>query len=100
MISSYYVWPNLASDVTTWCKDCTDCQRAKETKQPAAAVQPIPMPAVRFSHVHVDIVGPLLASTEGYAYFLTAVDRSTRWAEAYPLKTVAAADLLHVCICC
>jgi Integrase core domain len=40
--------------------------------------------------VHVDIVGPLPVATEGYAYLLTAVDRSTRWVEAYPLKFVVA----------
>jgi Integrase zinc binding domain len=70
MISSRYVWPNLASDVPAWCKDCTECQRAKVTKQPAAAVQPIPVPAVRFSHVHVDIVGPLPVSKEGFPFLL------------------------------
>jgi Integrase zinc binding domain len=48
MISSCYVWPNLATDVTAGCRDCTDCQRAKVTKQPAATVQPIPVPSVRF----------------------------------------------------
>jgi transposase InsO family protein len=35
-------------------------------------------------------------SEEGYAYLLTALDRSTRWAEAYPLKSVAAADCASV----
>jgi Integrase core domain len=67
-------------------------------KQPAAAVQPIPVPTTRFSHVHIDLVGPLPCSADGFAYIMTAVDRSTRWAEAWPLKATAAADCAEVFI--
>src|SRR5450830_455678 len=48
------------------------------------------MPATRFSHVHVDLVGPLPVSAQGFCYLLTMVDRSTRWLEAVPLKTMTA----------
>lgn len=37
----------------------------------------IPMPKNRFSHVHMDIVGPLSCSS-GYRYLLTTVDRCSR----------------------
>jgi Integrase core domain len=40
----------------------------------------------------VDLVGPLPPVADGSQYILTAVDRSTRWVEAFPLKAVAAAD--------
>jgi transposase InsO family protein len=33
-----------------------------------------------------------LATREGYTHLLTAVDRSTRWAEAIPLKATAATN--------
>jgi transposase InsO family protein len=92
LISSRYLWPNLAGDVAAWCRDCQHCQRAKVTKQPAAPVQPIPVPTTRFSHIHVDIVGPLPCSADNFSYILTAVDRSTRWAEAFPLRSTTAAD--------
>jgi hypothetical protein len=92
MIASRYLWPGLAKQVAEWCRDCQDCQRAKVTAQPAAAVQPIPVPTQRFSHLHLDIVGPLPCSKEGFAYLLTVIDRSTRWAEALPLTAVTAAD--------
>jgi transposase InsO family protein len=98
MIASRYLWPNLAKDVADWCRSCQACQRAKVTAQPAAAVQPIAVPTLRFSHVHIDIVGPLPCSQDGFSYVLTAVDRSTRWAEALPLKGIAAADCAEVFI--
>jgi transposase InsO family protein len=52
------------------------------------------VPTTRFSHLHVDLVGPLSAATDGAAYILTAVDRSTRWAEAFPLRSTTAESCL------
>ena len=86
LISTRYVWHGLASDITSWCRDCKHCQKAKVTRQPHAAVQPIPVPGCRFSHVYVDLVGLLPISEDGYFHLFTIEDRSTRWAEAIPLK--------------
>jgi transposase InsO family protein len=93
LIGIRFLWPNLAKDVAEWCRQCTQCQAAKVTRQPAAEVQPIPTPIQRFSHVHVGLVGPFPLSTEGYAYLLTAVDRTSRWFEAMLLRSVTAADV-------
>jgi transposase InsO family protein len=92
LVSSRFVWPGLASDISQWCKDCQFCQRAKPSPRPKSAVQPIAVPIQRFSHVHVDLVGPLPSSADGFAYLLTAIDRSTHWAEAIPLKATSATD--------
>jgi len=78
-------------DVLSWCRDCQDCQRAKITKQPAAAVQPIPVPRQRFLHVHVDLVGPLSTARDGNRYLFTMIDRTSRWIEAVPLRDMEAA---------
>jgi hypothetical protein len=48
-----------------------------------APVQPIEVPVKRFSHVHIDIVGPLPAANGGYSHLFTVVDRSTRWPEDF-----------------
>ena len=42
------------------------------------------VPDKRFSHVMVDIVGPL-PDSYGYKYLLTAVDRTTRFVQAAPM---------------
>jgi transposase InsO family protein len=67
----------------------------KVTKQPRASVQPIPIKRRRFSHVHVDLVRPLPASEEGYLYIMTMVDRTTRWLEAVPLRSMSASSCVE-----
>jgi hypothetical protein len=76
------MWRGLNSDVTAWVKNCQQCERAKASRQHTAVVQPIAIPARRFTHIHVDIVGPLF----------TVVDRSSRWLEALPMADMAASS--------
>jgi len=71
-----------------YLNDCQACSRAKVTSQPAAAVQPIPVPQQRFSHIQVDIMGPLPVSRGGFRYLFNIVDRSSRMLEAVPLTNI------------
>jgi transposase InsO family protein len=90
LLAARVVWPKMAADIGQWCRDCQECGRSKVTRQPAAAIEPIPVPRHRFSHIHVDLVGPLPVSAEGYTYLFTVIDRSTRWLEAVPVKNMEA----------
>ena len=47
LVSAHVIWCGMASDLAKWCRLCQLCQRAKGTKQPAAAIQPIPIPLAR-----------------------------------------------------
>jgi RNase H-like domain found in reverse transcriptase/Integrase zinc binding domain len=76
LLSKRVVWRGMATDATKWCRECQHCQRAKVTTQAAAAVQAIPVPDRRFSHLHVDLVGPLPTSAAGFRYMMTMIDRS------------------------
>jgi transposase InsO family protein len=62
----------------------------KVHKQPAAPLHAIPITACKFSLVHVNLVGPLPASSDGHVYLLTIMDRSTRWEVAIPLRNMDA----------
>ena len=100
LVAARAVWRGLATDVTAWCRDCQACQRAKMTRQPRAQIQPIDVPTRRFSHVHVDIVGPLPTSAAGYGHLFMMIDRSARWIEAVTLlstSTAACVDALLAC---
>ena len=91
LVAARFAWP----DVVAWCKECAACNHAKITRQPTTTVEKMDIPAARFSHVHVDIVGPLpLPSREGYTHLLTMIDRSTRWPEAVLLRETTAEAVL------
>ena len=77
----------MAANIMQWCRDCQHCQQAKVTKQPRAASQHIPIPTRRFSHVHIDLVGPLPRSSDVFNHIFTMVDRSSRWLEAIPMSS-------------
>ena len=90
IITSRYVWHACSADITACCRDCQDWARSKAGRIERAVVQPIPVPRDRFSHVHVDLVGPLPATQSGCTHVLTAVDRTTRWPEVIPLTGITA----------
>jgi transposase InsO family protein len=98
MISACFVWMTLGRDVAAMCRDCQQCERGKVHKQPAAPLQAIPVPARKFSHLHMDLVGPLPASSDDHMYLLTIIDRSTRWFGAVPLRNMEASTCVDAFI--
>ncbi|BHF75287.1 hypothetical protein SprV_0501838300 [Sparganum proliferum] len=61
-----------------------------------APIGTFPTSDARFSHVHLDIVGPLSLSN-GCSHIFTCVDRFTRWPEAILLPDVAILTVVEDC---
>ena len=91
LISARYVWPGLSRDIAAWCHQCIPCQTSKIHRHTTTTPIHIPVPTTPFSHIHVDLVGPL-PSSHGFTYLLTIIDRTTRWPEAIPMTTTATQD--------
>jgi hypothetical protein len=90
IISSRFVWRGLSSDVTAWAHGCLACQWGKIHRHTCLAPQPIPIPQRRFSHLHVDLVGPL-QYRNNFKYIFTIIDCASKWMEAIPLSDTSAA---------
>ena len=72
-------------------KACLGCQRAKVHCHVQVPPQHILVPTRRFSHIHVDLVGPLPPS-KGFTYLFTIIDRTSRWPEAIPNADTTTVD--------
>ena len=59
LISSRFCWRGLSKDVSLWAKECLFCQRSKIVRHVQLPPAKFVVPARRFQHVHVDLVGPL-----------------------------------------
>lgn len=97
LIAQKYVWPGMRKQVTKWTAECQTCQRSKIHRHVRAPLETFTVPAKRFSHIHVDIVGPLPPSL-GFTHLFTIVDRTTRWPEAIPLRDTTTSDCARALI--
>ena len=87
--ASEYYWPRQSSDVRDFKRLCHWCQSAHTGKPIHMPISQIPVPKTRFSHINLDILGPLPVSN-GYKYLLTIVCRTTRFVQAVPLVSADA----------
>ena len=72
-VANEYYWPTLKNDVKLYVQLCVPCNKTKQNKQ-SVGLGEFKVPDKRFSHVVVDIVGPLPESY-GYRFLLTALCR-------------------------
>jgi len=99
LIAEKFVWHGLSKQVNRWTKECPECQASKVQTHTRAPLGPFIVPNKRFSHIHVDIVGPLPPS-DGFSYLLTVIYRSTRWPEAIPLRDISSSECAKSLISC
>jgi len=90
-------WPRMTKDINQWTKSCESCQRNKISRHTKSFLEQLPEPSRRFSHIHVDLVGPLNPPCSGKNMLFTIIDRWTGWPEAIPISMRGQAASAAVC---
>src|SRR5947207_4413046 len=86
-----FYWPTALADACDLVRRCEACQfHAKQTHQPAQALQTIPL-SWPFAVWGLDILGPFPKAVGGYEFLFVAIDKFTKWPEAEPVRKITAA---------
>lgn len=97
LISKKFVWQGMRKMIYQWTRACIHCQQSKIQTHTKAPLDKLKVPEKRFSHIHVDLVGPLPPS-DGFTHLFTIIDRTTRWPEIIPLRSTTAKDCARALI--
>ena len=92
LVGSRFVWPGMRKDVAQWTRECQACAKTKINRHNVAPLDFVsPPPKGRFTHIYVDLTGPL-GTSKGYNYIMVVIDRFSRYFQAIPLVGITAEE--------
>lgn len=95
-ISARYWFAGMRQYIRTHIRRCFSCATVKgPSGKTAGHLQPIPPAEVPFHTVHVDHLGPLVTSSQGYRHVMVVVDSCTRYVELYASDSTTAAEVVE-----
>jgi transposase InsO family protein len=101
-IQEHAWWPGIQDDIAVYIQNCDICQkrsRAKDIPAPESAT----IRAEPFSHIGIDVMGPLPVTLTGKRYIILAVDFFTKYVEGIAVEDADAQTVvkfLHSDIIC
>ena len=87
LISRFFYWPDMRTDINDYVRGCVVCQRNKSASgKPAGKLQPLPVPSGIWEDISMDFIGPLPKTARGHDFVLNVVDRLSKMAHFLPCK--------------
>jgi len=97
-----YYWPTISKDICDFIRTCDACQRTNYMISPdVPEMTTVEVPRIAWRKVAMDLIGPFLGpnreplSKAGYKYILTLQCYTTKWPEAFALKTKTAEEVAY-----
>jgi len=88
-------WKGMTNDIRRFLKLCTICQLKKKNETPNPTEKYATQVEAPFTHLGLDIIGPLPITERNNQYIIVVVDYFTKWVEAEPTATVTAKDVVY-----
>ena len=91
-----YWYPEMYTHTLKYVNSCDVCQRTKiPTRSKKAPLKTLPVVGP-FQRIHLDHIGPLKPTKEGYRHILVVVDSLSAWPEAFPCFTTTAEEVANI----
>ena len=86
----------MYQEVKDYIGSCDICQRTKvDRRQQPPPLNPLPV-VDTFDRVHIDVLGPLPKTKQGYQFILLIIDSSSKWSEAFTLCSQEAKEIANI----
>src|SRR3954454_7204263 len=95
-------WPGMKEDIINHIRGCDTCQKRRRGRERAEA-DSAKIIAEPFSHIGIDVMGPLPRTLTGKRYIILAVDFFMKWAEGIAVEDADAQTItkfIHSDIIC
>lgn len=101
MVGDHFLWHGMQRGEVRWTHGCIPCPKNKVSRHYGSHVLHNPVLEELFSHVHIDLTGPL-PSSHGFTHLSMCTDRASCWLQAIPLfiTTYVLQVCAHKGLCC
>ena len=77
-----YVWPGMKAEIENFVRKCPSC-RVHTQRPQHVPMGDMPIAKTPGQLVGIDLIGPLIPSSQGRKYIMVIIDHFSGWVEAY-----------------
>jgi len=93
-----FYWNNMTNDIKRIIQKCDVCQLNKSQSYPEPTEKFPTEPEGPFTHLGLDIIGPLVKTRRSNQYIIVVVDYFTKWVEAEATENITSLDVIRFLI--